>query len=386
MSTEFIKMVSDLNEHRLLRTMQTLTANKTPCGIFFAPAVPANARQIVDSFKGNGVNLNCVCVLTVEQKKLFQAADGERLVAAEEFPTLPVKPKYIFVLERYFGTAFMDYFGRYDTKMFFLPDVHAAEAQYNLYMAHLPELYAVHEMLVDDESKKVFRAAITGRITRVMQDFIFTSEHEYFLNGFLPQAGDVAIDGGSYDGGTSADFAKQGAQVYAFEMDAKNYQRCLAPAEKFGFTIENMGLSNQEDESAYSSGGMGSRKLENHVGGGLIARFIDLDSYVDRKNLPRVDYIKLDIEGSELDALHGAAKSITRWKPKMSICVYHKPEDLWTLPTYIKYLRSDYELQFRHHTCDRRDEVNGNTYWATLKYFGVSYRTPSEYDMILYCR
>ena len=270
MSADFIKMVADLNERRLLWTMQSLTASKTPCGFFFAPAVPANARQIVDSFKGNGVNLNCICVLTNEHKKFFKPADGESLVAAEEFPTLPDKPKFIFVLERYFGTAFMDYFGRHGTKMFFLPDGNAAEAQYNLYMKHLPELYAVHEMLADDESKKVFRAAITGRITRVMQDFIFTSEHEYFLNGFLPEAGDIAIDGGAYDGATATDFVKQGAQVYAFEMDAANYQNCIAPAEKFGFTIENLGLSNQESEAFYSSRGVGSRKIANNaVGGGV---------------------------------------------------------------------------------------------------------------------
>lgn len=117
-----------------------------------------------------------------------------------------------------------------------------------------------------------------------------------------------------------------------------------------------------------------------------MGHFIDLDTYVDLKELPRVDYIKLDIEGSELAALHGAAKTITRWKPKMAICIYHKPEDLWTLPTYIKSLRSDYELQFRHHRCDRRKQVNNKDYWAALKYFGVNYHTPSEYDMILYCR
>ena len=385
MSSEFIQMVADLSERRFSRTIQALVADKTPCAIFFAPAVHVNARQIVDSFKAGGINLNCVCVLNDESKQFFQPADDETLIAVEEFPLLPEKPKFIFVLERYFGTAFKDYFGRHGTKMFFLPDVAAAEAQYNLYMKHLPELYAVHEMLADDESKKIFRAAITGRITRLMQDFIFTSEYEYFLNGFLPTTGDIAVDGGAYDGDTATDFVKQGAKVYAFEMDTDNYRNCIAPAEKFGFTIENLGLSNQPGKARYRSGGMGSRKVTDDVGG-LLAHFIDLDSYVEEKNLPRVDYIKLDIEGSELDALHGAAKSITRWKPKMAICVYHKPEDLWTLPTYIKHLRGDYEFQFRHHPCDRRKEVNGSSHWAALKYFGVSYRTPSEYDMILYCR
>ena len=268
MSADFIKMVADLNERRLSQTMQSLAANKTPCGIFFGSEIPANARQIVDSLKGGGLNLNCICVLTAEYKKFFQAADGEQLVSVEEFPTLPVKPKYIFVLLGFFPKMFMDYFGRYGTEMITSTDINGAENLYNLYMTRLPELYAVHEMLADDESKKVFRAAIIGKASKLLQDYRFAPEPQYFLNGFLPEAGDIAIDGGAYDGGTSADFAKQGAQVYAFEMDANNYKNCLASAEKFGFTIENLGLSNQEGESFYSVNGAGSRKLENHAGGG----------------------------------------------------------------------------------------------------------------------
>ena len=126
------------------------------------------------------------------------------------------------------------------------------------------------------------------------------------------------------------------------------------------------------------------------MGGGhsneLVSKFIDLDTYVERKNLPHVDYIKLDVEGAELETLHGATKTISRWKPKMAICAYHKPEDLFTLATYVKTLRSDYELQFRHHYTDRREMVINGGEWSALKYFNLSYRTPSEYDMILYCR
>lgn len=386
MSSEFIKMVADLSERRLLRKIQSLVADKTPCGILFAPQVPLDARATVNSLKNIGLNINCLCFLVEEQKKIFDDTATEMLVTLDEFPNLSDPPKFILVMERYFGTAFMEYFKACGTDMFFLPNVEAAEIQYELYMKHLPELSDVHEMLADDESKKIFRAAITGRITRLMQDFIFTTEHEYFLNGFLPKAGDIAIDGGSYDGDTAADFVRQGATVYAFEMDVANYQLCIAPAKKFNFTIENLGLSNQRSEAFYSQGGWGSRKLAEKRNGALVGHFIDLDTYVDLKELPCVDYIKLDIEGSELAALCGAAKTITRWKPKMAICVYHKPEDLWTLPTYIKSLRSDYEFQFRHHRCDRRKQVNGNSYWAALQYFNVDYHTPSEYDMILYCR
>lgn len=267
MSSDFIKMISDFNERRLSRTIQSLVENKTPCAIFFAPGVPENARQIADSFKAGGINLNCICVLTDEQKQVIQPVEDENIVAAEEFPSLPVKPKFIFTLGGFFPLMFGDYFKACGTEMITSADISGAEDLYNLYMKHMPELYAVHEMLADDESKKVFRASIIGKETNLLSDFRFASEPQYFLSGFLPTQGDIAIDGGSYDGGTSADFARQGAQVYAFEMDAANYKNCIEPAEKFGFTIENLGLSNQESDGVYASWGAGSRKLANAVGG-----------------------------------------------------------------------------------------------------------------------
>ena len=119
----------------------------------------------------------------------------------------------------------------------------------------------------------------------------------------------------------------------------------------------------------------------------MSANFINLIPELHlKKNLPRVDYIKLDIEGAELDMLQGAAKTIARWKPKMAVSAYHKLEDLWTLALYIKSIRPDYEFQFRHYKIDCTNYTLNDAHREILKYFGLSYFLPSYCEKVLYCR
>lgn len=283
----------------------------------------ANIKWLCD----RKINLSFVIVRTDEQIIALKNFVDVPVITLEYIPRFvdeysSVKPQEIFI--RVFqDLPFAPYFIRQDMEVF----THSDDRQFLFMTKHLPELYNVYEMLGSDESKKVFCAAIKGWLTAKVSDYRFAPETQYFLEGFTPSAGDIAIDGGAYDGGTAIAFAKCGAKVFAFEMDAVNYKKCIARLNnsKFDITLENLGLSNKEGEEKYFLWNTASRKNSS---GNLTAKFIDLDTYVARKNLPRVDYIKLDIEGAELEMLHGAAKTITRCKPKMAVSAYHKPEDL----------------------------------------------------------
>ena len=230
MTSDFIKMLADWRESMYSQTMKYLADKKIPCGAFLNDA--SKLQMMRSFFKGRGLNLSCICLLNDADKK-FEPEDGEQLVALSEFRTVEPKPKFMFVSEGgFFQLMFMDYFKARGTKMFFNNGRANAENTYDLYMKNLPALYEVHELLADEESKIAFRAYMTARVTNVLNDFRFAPEPQYFLEGFFPEKDDIAIDGGAFDGATSADFAKQGAQVYAFEMNADNYKNCLNRAEK----------------------------------------------------------------------------------------------------------------------------------------------------------
>ena len=390
MSTEFIKMISELHEERFNVYLADMAQNRTPCGLFAGFNFNAeNLAANIDMLKKTGLNVTCAIVITDMQTNSLKDFIDVPVITLENFPNFDeknfpvVKPQEVFVMASLKDLTFTPFFKRHGMET---RQISNGE-KFLLMMKHLPELYAVYEMLGSDESKKVFCAAIKGNLTGKISDYRFAPEPQYFLNGFMPSEGDIAIDGGAYDGATSIDFAKCGAKVYSFEMDAANYKKCQTHLAKFGsdydITLENIGLSDKESEEAYFSSDTGSRKSSS---GKLMAKFIDLDTYVARNNLPRVDYIKLDVEGAELDMLHGAAKTITRCKPKMAVSAYHKSKDLWTLATYIKSLRADYEFEFRHYQIDCKDYTLDDNERAVLRYFGLSYLDPTGCEKVLYCR
>ena len=70
---------------------------------------------------------------------------------------------------------------------------------------------------------------------------------------------------------------------------------------------------------------------------------------IDDLGAEKITFIKMDIEGSELRALKGAKKTIIRDNPKLAICIYHKPWDVYEIAEYILSIVPDYKLFIRHY-------------------------------------
>lgn len=145
--------------------------------------------------------------------------------------------------------------------------------------------------------------------------------------------------------------------IFCFEPDENNYKKLKD--EAFKLTINN------EINTYLWPCGVWSKneilKFTNDSAAGTISnegstsiQCVSLDD-IFIKNKP--NYIKMDIEGAELFALHGAKNIIKTEKPVLAVCIYHKPEDLWEIPLYIHELNPDYKLYIRQYEHNLFDTV-----------------------------
>lgn len=192
-------------------------------------------------------------------------------------------------------------------------------------------------------------------ITRHMQLGI-----QYFDESLIkPSDHEIFVDAGALDLGNTLDFIRlcngKCDKVYALEPDKLSYEKCMNKMEQMEEAIKNKiklynvaaWSSNTELSFVLDEQGTGGSRLCDN--GKVTVKARSIDSILQGE---RATYIKMDIEGAELEALKGAKESIKKWRPRLAICIYHKPEDIIELPAYILSLVPDYKMYVRHYsTC-----------------------------------
>jgi len=82
-----------------------------------------------------------------------------------------------------------------------------------------------------------------------------------------------------------------------------------------------------------------------------------IDDTAHRFDMTRVNFIKMDIEGAELEALKGSERTLRKHRPKLAISLYHNPEDIETIPRYLAGLDLGYRFFLEHHTIYNNETV-----------------------------
>ncbi len=196
---------------------------------------------------------------------------------------------------------------------------------------------------------------------------IFLLKQYFFQSApfIQPEPGDVCIDGGGCSGDVALNFANTvGSQghVHSFEFVENNlsiFQKNiqLNPDLEKRITIEKKALWNKSGEQLSFDDRGPSTSVTQNSASAFSTKTITIDDYVEEKKLKSLDFIKMDIEGAEVQALQGAWKTIQTFKPKLAICVYHKTDDLFKIPFLVKEIVPEYKLYLDHFTIHREETV-----------------------------
>lgn len=203
------------------------------------------------------------------------------------------------------------------------------------------EYKATFELLSDEVSKNIMQtyldAATAGDFSSLYQ---YRTEPSYFNSITSNNAIDTLIDCGAFDGDSIHDFIKDHKEyknIIAFEPDPENVRK-IKEREKNeninNLLVVNEGVYSYAGKLYFNAKGESNSHLSSE--GDVEVTVTTIDSYID--NFSEKSLIKMDIEGSELEALKGAKETIKKYNPVLTVCVYHKEEDLIEIPQYINSL------------------------------------------------
>ncbi|WP_419765713.1 MAG: FkbM family methyltransferase [Arcobacter sp.] len=210
------------------------------------------------------------------------------------------------------------------------------------------EYEKTYNLLADEKSKKIFEKVINFKISydlEFMQGFTNDHKSQYFDKEIIPDIKNIRfVDGGGYVGDTLKEIIKNYPdfeKIYCVEPNSLHINIAKRDFEKYeNIEFINCGLGSKkiEDEK--------KEELQNNCAHDYQATNINsIDNLISQK----VDYIKLDIEGAEQDAIKGAKNTIKKYKPILAVCIYHKAQDWHKISKLVLEIEDNYDIYLRHY-------------------------------------
>ncbi len=229
--------------------------------------------------------------------------------------------------------------------------------------SNIDRCQTAYELMSDERERYIFLRLLAKKITNCSFYFDVFFEDQYF-NGKLigDLENEIYLDVGAYDGATIGEFAKHCKNykhIYAFEPETSCFGKLVknTSSDAEQITYFNAGLFDKTGDISFRFAEYGS----SHVYGVLPWDTYDVvdecyDVYCFRGDDLKIapTFIKMDIEGAEVQAIEGLRDTLSKYKPKLAVCLYHHLADLWNIPILLHSINSSYRFKIAHHS-----------YWVT---------------------
>jgi FkbM family methyltransferase len=197
----------------------------------------------------------------------------------------------------------------------------------------------------------------------------FQKEYLDFIN---PQLIKVVIEGGVHNGSNTVDFLyslPEGVTIYGFEPFIeifKNSKHRSFLEKNKNIIIYSLGLWDKKDKLEFYKDKTDERASKIIVNKQNIKftkldviETVSIDEFVQDKDIKKIDFIKLDIEGAELNTLKGAINTLKGNRPQLAICIYHSKKDFFEIPLFLNEILENYEYRLGQYA---------EAYWDTVLY------------------
>lgn len=221
---------------------------------------------------------------------------------------------------------------------------------------HYEDFMWLYNELGDYRSKKILSEVLyywfmldDKKISELKDDFFF----QYFdLDLIKCDENEIFVDVGAYTGDTLINYIRilgkdSYKKIYCYEIVPDNIKSIKEQINAFklkNVVLKEVGASSKKGKMFIDSNEISSIKKLLEKGS------IEIDTVkIDDDIKGPITFVKMDIEGGELDALLGMKNKIKKYKPKLAISVYHNNDHLWQIPKLIKELNPDYKLYLRYY-------------------------------------
>lgn len=161
-----------------------------------------------------------------------------------------------------------------------------------------------------------------------------------YMKRYQPKKSDIILDCGAYIGVYSimiSDTIGNDGKIICFEPDTKNYKRLLKNIEMNNtrnIVPVNVGLWSKKTSLKFSNCGKAVsqvwedsilQKRETKVSDDeLIEVDVDsLDNQMHKLGIKKIDFIKMDVEGSEVEVIRGAKNLLRENNVNLAVASYH---------------------------------------------------------------
>jgi len=216
----------------------------------------------------------------------------------------------------------------------------------------LDQVESVYRGLSDEISKKCLVDILLFRLGRDIDYASFMHDEKQYFNSLTLSAFNNRsisfVDGGAYNGDTYLELTTftEVRSAYLFEPDPINFRQLFSNTKSINHQVMCLPLALSNSYSILSFAGDGSEGGAITSDGDQHIATVALDHLLHHQ---KIDFIKLDVEGSEINALSGAIEIIKRCRPVLAISLYHKPADVWEIPVFLYGICENYHFYIRQH-------------------------------------